>query len=114
LHVHPSQFVLGASERPVASRLARLQLENGTTVTTLRHTSVKVMDAIGRQLLMLLDGSRDREALLEELRGLIESGRVVIQREGGAVNDTGEALKVLADQMEQNLAHIARLALLVA
>lgn len=114
LHAHPSQFVLAASERPVASRLTRLQLETGTTVTTLRHTSVKVMDAIGRQLLMLLDGSRDREALLKELNRLVVSGEVVVRREGKAVSDAQQALRLLADELDQNLNRLARLALLVA
>lgn len=114
LHAHPSQFLLEASERPTASRLARLQLENGTTVTTLRHTSVQVMDAVGRQLLVLLDGTRDRETLLAELGRLVGSGQVVIKREGKAISDTEEALNFLAEELEQNLAAIARLALLVA
>ena len=114
LHAYPSQFVLEASERPVASRLARLQLENGTAVTTLRHTTVRVTGDLGINLLMLLDGSRDRSALLEELGRLVESGQVVMHREGKEIFDTREALKALADELEQNLARIARLALLVA
>jgi hypothetical protein len=48
--------------------------------------------------LALLDGTRDRNALLAEL------GRVVEE----------EKLADLADELEQNLAAIARLALLVA
>jgi methyltransferase-like protein/SAM-dependent methyltransferase len=114
LHAYPSQFVLEPSERPVASRLARLQLENDTAVTTLRHTTVRVTGDLGINLLMLLDGSRDRRALLEELGRLVESGRVIIHREGKEIFDKGEALKVLADELEQNLARIAKLALLVA
>jgi hypothetical protein len=96
LHSHPSRFVLEPGPRPTASRLARLQLEESTTVTTLRHTSVQVLDAVGRQLLALLDGTRDRQALLAELDGLVGSG------------------KVLPDELERNLARIARLALLVS
>ena len=114
LHAHPSQFAEAVSARPVASPLARLQLETGTTVTTLRHTSVRVTDAIGRHLLMLLDGTRDRQALLEELSRLIESGQVVIEREGKEVLTAGEAMKILTDELEQNLVKLVRLALLVA
>ena len=67
LHACPPQFVLEASERPVASRLARLQLESGTAVTTLRHTTVRVTGDLGINLLMLLDGSRDRNALFRKV-----------------------------------------------
>ncbi len=114
LHACPSQFVLEASERPIASKLARLQLESGTAVTTLRHTTVRITGDLGVNLLMLLDGSRDRSALLEELGRLVESGQVIMRREGQEIFDTREALKVLAEELEQNLARIARLALLVA
>jgi methyltransferase-like protein len=114
LHAHPSQFALEPGERPMASRLARLQLKNGAMVTTLRHTSLKITDAVGRQLLALLDGSRDREDLLEELSRLVGSGQVVMRREGKDVSDKQEALYLLADELEENLEMIARLALLVA
>jgi methyltransferase-like protein/2-polyprenyl-3-methyl-5-hydroxy-6-metoxy-1,4-benzoquinol methylase len=96
LHAQPPRFVLEPGKRPTASRLARLQLESDTTVTTLRHTSVQVLDPVGRHLLMLLDGSRDRKGLLAELGRLVESRTI------------------LAEELEQNLINIARLALLVA
>jgi len=114
LHAHRSQFAGAASARPVASPLVRWQLETGTTVTTLRHTSVRVTDAIGRHLLMLLDGTRDRQALLAELGRLVESGQVVMQREGKEILEAREAMKALTDELEQNLIKIARLALLTA
>ena len=114
LHVHPSEFVPAAGERPAASKLARLQLKSGATVTTLRHTNVQVQDALGQQLLMLLDGSRDRQALLEELNRLVTSGEVVLHRGGKKIIDTDEALTILAAELEPNLVKIAQLALLVA
>src|SRR5262249_19761246 len=95
LHSHPSQFVLEVSARPTASRLARLQLQTADTVTTMRHTSAQVLDSVGRQLLMLLDGTRDREALLKDLSSLLKSGQVVMHREGRAVNDRDEALQIV-------------------
>lgn len=98
LHSHASNFVLEPGKHPTASRLARLQLERGATVTTLRHTSVQVMDPVGRRLLALLDGTRDRKALLDELGRLVDEDK----------------LAHLADELEENLAAIARLALLVA
>ncbi|HEY1922238.1 MAG TPA: methyltransferase regulatory domain-containing protein, partial [Tepidisphaeraceae bacterium] len=52
-----------AGEYPLASRLARWQASNMQTVTSLRQKSVKVTDEI-RQVLPLLDGSRNREALI--------------------------------------------------
>jgi hypothetical protein len=50
------------SDRPCATRLARWQAAHVPLVTSLRHKSVRVTDEI-RQVLPLLDGTRDRKAL---------------------------------------------------
>jgi SAM-dependent methyltransferase len=67
LHVWEPELAAAPSERPVASALARLQAAEGTRVTNLRHASVDVPDALGRRLITLLDGTRDRAALVREL-----------------------------------------------
>lgn len=68
LHTLLPQFASRAGEHPVASPLARLQVQHGAVVTTLRHTLIELDDAIDRSLLLLLDGTRNREALMAELR----------------------------------------------
>jgi SAM-dependent methyltransferase len=87
LHVWAPDAVTAPSERPVASALARLQAAEGKRVTTLRHTGVEVPDELGRRLIRLLDGTRDRAALLRELERP-------------------------ADELERSLEGLARLALL--
>jgi SAM-dependent methyltransferase len=67
LHVWAPPLATARSARPRASALARLQASEGTRVTTLRHTSVDVPDELGRRLIVLLDGTRDRAALVREL-----------------------------------------------
>jgi SAM-dependent methyltransferase len=67
LHVWTPELTTTPSERPVASALARLQATEGTRVTNLRHATVEVADDLGRRLIRLLDGTRDRPALLREL-----------------------------------------------
>jgi SAM-dependent methyltransferase len=67
LHVWAPDLATTPSERPVASALARLQAAESTRVTTLRHTSIEVPDELGRRLLCLLDGTRDRAVLAAEL-----------------------------------------------
>ncbi len=114
LHVHAPQFALEVSERPVASPLARLQLQAGPNVTTLRHTRIQVEDSLLGNLLLLLDGTRDRPALVKELAALVESGAATLKRDGTAVSDRETALEILADSLETNLVKVGRLALLVA
>jgi SAM-dependent methyltransferase len=67
LHVWTPPLPAEVPERPVASALARLQAARGTRLTNLWHGSVEVPDELGRRLITLLDGTRDRAALLGEL-----------------------------------------------
>jgi SAM-dependent methyltransferase len=68
LHAAPSPFVVIHGLRPRASALARLQARRGVPITTLRHTLVEIQDPLARELIGLLDGTRDRAALLAELQ----------------------------------------------
>ena len=67
LHVWAPPIATAPSERPLAAAPARLQAARGTRITTLRHAEIDVPDELGRRLITLLDGTRDRAALLHEL-----------------------------------------------
>jgi hypothetical protein len=102
LHAHPPRCAARAGERPVASPLVRRQLVHGPEVSTLRHTTVKVEGPLERELLLLLDGTRDRTALLAALSAFAES------------MDPQTRPRVDAESLERALAKLARLVLLVA
>lgn len=106
LHAHQAKFEVVASERPVVSPLARLQALQDGTVTNLRHTSVAIGDRLVRQLLLLLDGSRDRAGLLAGLRTGCPDKTSGI---GGELSS-----EISSDRLEQKLSELGRLALLVA
>ncbi|HEY1206426.1 MAG: class I SAM-dependent methyltransferase [Bryobacteraceae bacterium] len=95
LFAAPPALAASPGERPVASPLARIQARAGDAVTTLLHTSVELRDPIGRRLLALLDGTRDRAALIAELLPL-----------------TGSSRETLAPALDENLLALARLGLL--
>lgn len=113
LHAHPSVFTTTLSERPMASPLARWQILQGPSVSSLRHLPLKIEDALGRELLRLLDGTRDREALRTELGKLVTSCATTIYCDGKPVKDPKKALEVMASQLEPSLSNLARLGLLV-
>jgi hypothetical protein len=69
-------------------------------VTNLRHASVRIEDELGRRLVELLDGRRDRAALLAELRAFQPAS-------GTPLPDA------LEDGLERSLRGLAGLALLV-
>ena len=114
LHVHPPGFVLETSERPSVSRLARWQASQGPVVTTLLHTSLEVRDAIGLQMLQLLDGTRDRAALREDLLAFVKQSGSVNGPDGTPITDPDQIRHLITDEIERNLTRIARMALLVA
>jgi SAM-dependent methyltransferase len=99
LHLHPPEFATSARERPEASPLARHQAGSGELVTSLRHTTVRLEDELGRRLVMLLDGTRDRPQLATELRTWLEEAGHEVPGD-------------LEDGLDRSLQALARLALL--
>lgn len=97
-HRHAARLTVEPSPRPVASPVARLQLETDNIVSSLCHDSVRLDDEIAGSILKLLDGTRDRAALLaalgDQLAGAEPSAR--------------------ADALETHLRAFGKLALLVA
>jgi len=67
LHVHPPRLTTTPGPAPRTTALARHQARGGEMVTNLRHASVRIEDELGRRLITLLDGTRDRAALAREL-----------------------------------------------
>ncbi len=67
LHVCPPRLAARPGPRPEASRWARRQAAIQADVTTLRHTTARLEGLLERRLLLLLDGTRDHDALLREL-----------------------------------------------
>jgi methyltransferase-like protein len=67
LHAHAPALTTTPGEAPEASPLARYQARAGDMVTNLRHVSVRIEDDLGRELVTLLDGTRDRAALAADL-----------------------------------------------
>jgi len=102
LSVHRPAFVLKASERPLASGLARLQATKGKSVVNLVHESVHLDDELSRNFLQLLDGTHDQAALVEELLAIARRANPEV------------TVEQVASAVERNLQRVARSALLVA
>lgn len=114
LQTHAPRFAVDVSERPVASRLARLQAERGDMVATLRHTGVRIEGPLEAALLKRLDGTRDRAALLDELAALVKSGEIGWDEVGVSTGDAHQLQRVLEEGLERNLARLGRIGLLEA
>lgn len=112
LHLYPTRFTLEVSERPTADPLARLQADETARIVNRRHHVVE-LNGLDRHLLGLLDGTRDRTTLLNDLRGAVASGELEIQRQGQPLRDSDETNAVLCAWLEPGLRHLAHSALLI-
>jgi len=83
-------------------------------VMNLRHEDVAIEGVFERHLLQLLDGSRDRSALLDDLSQLVESGNLTAQKDGESITDLAIARQTIATALEEKLVEIGKKALLVA
>ena len=100
LHLHPPRFTPSAGERPAASPLARLQVLNGSRVTSLRHTTVELEDAVDRCLVFLMDGSRGRAQLVAGVEAFLRS------------HTAGAGEQLTSASLDARLERLARQALL--
>lgn len=89
LTVDALPITLQPGERPTTSALCRAQAAAGPVVTSERHKNVALDDDQARRLVTLLDGTRDRGAL-------------------------GEQLGIAADPLERALQRLSRMGLLIA
>jgi methyltransferase-like protein/2-polyprenyl-3-methyl-5-hydroxy-6-metoxy-1,4-benzoquinol methylase len=106
LHSHEPSYTIEPGDFPVASPIARLQLNHGNMVSTLLHNGLRLEDEIATKLLSLLDGSRDRAALTHELSGVLELVSTELTAAQGAESITA--------QLDQKLLELGRLGLLLA
>jgi methyltransferase-like protein len=101
LHLFPPHLTTTIAERPQASPLARRQAETEFAVTNLRHRTVSMKDETVRRFLMLVDGTRTVDELVNDLNATLEA-------QGNGAQSVARAA------VEQNLALLAKLGLLVA
>ena len=113
LHAHPVDFATEPGDRPVASPLARRQVEAGDRATNLRHQVVD-LGRFDRQVLRLLDGTRDREAIVGALITLIAEGALTIRSDDPSEPTPDRARQIVRDSLEQSLQRLAVSALLMS
>jgi methyltransferase-like protein len=107
------KLVLESSERPAVHEFTRHQAKTGIRITNQLHEPVDA-DVFVRNVLILLDGTRELSAILDELEKLVEQGALNVQKDGRQLakgQELRDTLKVVA---EESLAKIAQAGLLIA
>lgn len=112
LHAVPITAVT-PTERPVAFGTARVQLMAGhQIVANCRHNQVQPGD-LERRLVPLLDGTRDRVALVEELTRLAVAGELTVRQDGERVTDAAVIREAMREALESSLQMLGEANLLV-
>ena len=86
-------------------------VRRGPELTSLRHEPVRLDDPLGRLLIRLCDGTRDRAALVDALVAAVGT-ELILTIEGEPVTDGERVRRQLAAGLERNLQILARLGML--
>jgi methyltransferase-like protein len=113
LKTHEPEFVTEVSDRPKASDLAREQAKKSGRVTNQRHEIVN-LDEFSRRTLQLLDGTRDRNALLEAMSRLVADGTLMVEQDSQKVAGGDPLKQILGDAVDRCLTRFTKAALCVA
>jgi len=112
LHSWAPRLALEPGDQPACSPLARLQAREGNEVTTLCHQTVRLRGSLEKKLIQLLDGTRDRFTILQDLEQMILSGEAT--ENGEPAKDVSTIRIKLHSELDGQLNRLARLGLLMA
>ena len=101
LHTFQPEAMTEASEKPRVNRLAQWQLRQANNVLTLLNLDIKIEDEVSRHLLELLDGTRNRNDLLKQMRAFINAS--------DEIEDKETLLEGLPNWLEESLTSLARM-----
>lgn len=107
-YAHAPSMARQAGERPLTPPLVRWQAQQGHLVTTQFHMTVKIEDEVGRCLLSCMDGTRDRQALVEEIWRMLKSKNALVLPDG----NEAAARRAIESELEENLKKLAKMGLL--
>lgn len=101
------------SEKPLARALARHQAQSTHVVTNAHHLAVE-LEPLPHALLPLLDGTRDRAALIEGLLELVRNGSLKVKNNDGPDKAEAELRATFNRIIDQVLSSLLHRSLLVS
>jgi methyltransferase-like protein len=107
-------FVTHVSKCPVASPVARFQIQTSPYLSTLSFGSIRISDPITSLLLPLLDGRHTHDDLLKAMLALVDEGVLVPKQNDAAVSDRKLATELLEQSLNTALTKMALQGLLLA
>jgi methyltransferase-like protein len=111
-HTWQADFVTEVSERPRVSRLAAYLGGQDRPVVNQRHELVN-LDLVSKELVCVLDGTRDHAGLIKRLGELVEDGSLVVREDSERLKDGTKLRSALKKILGQTLVKLAGAAMLV-
>jgi methyltransferase-like protein/ubiquinone/menaquinone biosynthesis C-methylase UbiE len=112
LHSYAPALASLAGDQPVASRVARSQAVEEDVVTNLFHERI-LLDNFERYLLIRLDGTRNLQALLNELaEGPLANSSFTAEKEGQKIN-LSDHPEIVVDDLKYRLRWFEKLGLFI-
>jgi methyltransferase-like protein len=108
-----ADFVTEVSKRPRVSGLASYMARKEQFAVNQRHLGVH-LDPVALELVRLLDGTRDRPALIKHLSELVDNGTLVVKEEDNSSANAEKTKADMSEAVEEGLAKLAANALLVS
>lgn len=108
----PVTFARTPGERPVALAHARLTAVTTGMAANRRHEVIRLTE-LDRRLIPLLDGTRDRPALVKELTDIAMTGGLTVRRDNNPITDRVGVHEALTSIIDEALTKIAGMAVLV-
>jgi methyltransferase-like protein/SAM-dependent methyltransferase len=112
-HLFEPEMAAEISDRPTASPLARVFADKCRRTISRRHRMFDVT-GLSKELILALDGSRDRRALVEMLAERVRGGMPLLDEQNQPVHDPERIGPLLARGVDDMLRRFARNAILVA
>jgi methyltransferase-like protein len=101
LHTYQPQAFTEVSETPRINALVRYQLKAADHIMPSSGIDTKIEDDVSRRLLELLDGTRDKAAVLTEMRDFVRSA--------DRMENRGEILKTLPEWIDESIRNMGRI-----
>jgi hypothetical protein len=113
MHTIDPPIAVEPGEHPRATALARLDAARDARIVSLRNHNA-VLEEVDRLVLPLLDGSRDRAAIVEAMAALVASGRLNLVSDSQPISGPAAVHEALVSIVRSSLRRIADQALLIA
>ena len=113
LHVAAPKVVNVIGERPITSSLARYELDHSAITSNQLHVPYRFPDPLSRDLIRLLDGTRDRTDLEQALLEVVLSGKSDLIENETKITDRDEISAKIPRQVGESLQSLIREAMIV-